>query len=319
MAIVPPDQRSTRTGTQRRTRAATVWPRVRNSHLGLALCLLLPSFVVVFGVVLYPLLRTVYTSLHDVNSALPGPAPWVGLHNYDRVFGQSEFWDSLVRTVYFTVITTVFEIGFGILLGLLLSAKFRGRAFVRAAVIIPWAVPTVVSGALWRWIYNGDYGPLNSLLLQLHIINDYHQWLGSPWLALNMVAIEDIWKYTPFVALFIMAGLGTIPADLYEAATVDGASALRHFWSITLPLLTPVIMVTLVLRTIDGFRMFDVVYVMTHGGPANGTETLAFYTYVSAFSDQSFGLGSALAVIITLLILVVTIAYTRILRSQELR
>jgi len=292
---------------------------VRRSQWALALCLLLPSLVVVFGVVLYPLLRTIYTSLHDVNSALPGPTPWVGLRNYSRIFADSEFWDTLWRTAYFTAVTTICEIGFGILLGLLLNARFHGRAAVRAIIIIPWAVPTVVSGALWRWIYNGDYGPLNSLLLQTHLINGYHQWLGTPWMALNMVAIEDIWKFTPFVALFILAGLGTIPGDLYEAATVDGASSLRRFWSITLPLLTPVILVTLVLRTIDGFRLFDVVYVMTHGGPANGTETLAFYTYIKAFSDQSFGLGSAIAILITLIILVITVAYTRILRAQEVR
>ncbi len=292
---------------------------MRHSQWALALCLLLPSLIVVFGVVLYPLLRTIYTSMHDVNSALPGPTPWVGLHNYSRIFADAEFWATLWRTAYFTALTTICEIGLGVLLGLLLHARFYGRAFVRAVVIIPWAVPTVVSGALWRWIYNGDYGPLNSLLVQMHLINGYHQWLGTPWMALNMVAIEDIWKFTPFIALFILAGLGTIPGELYEAATVDGASALRRFWSITLPLLTPVILVTLVLRTIDGFRLFDVVYVMTHGGPANGTETLAFYTYIKAFSDQSFGLGSAIAIVITLIILVITIAYTRILRAQEVR
>jgi ABC-type sugar transport system permease subunit len=293
------------------------WDRLRRSQLVLASCLLLPSFVVVFGVVLYPLLQTIYTSMHDVNSALPGPEPWVGLHNYVRILKDPEFLTSLWRTAYFTFVATACEIVLGILLGLLLSAKFRGRAVVRAAVIIPWAVPTIVSGALWRWIYNGDYGPLNSLLMQMHLITIYHQWLGSPELALNMVIVEDIWKYTPFVALFIMAGLGTIPGELHEAATVDGASPLRHFWSITLPLLTPVILVTLVLRTIDGFRLFDIVYVMTHGGPANGTETLAFYTDVSAFSDQSFGRGSALAVFITLIVLVITVAYMRILRTQE--
>jgi multiple sugar transport system permease protein/N,N'-diacetylchitobiose transport system permease protein len=307
------------TETPRAVRETLRRRRPRKTQALLAAALLLPSLLVVFGVVLYPLLRTVYTSFHDVESALPAPSPWVGLRNYSTIFADSEFWSSLWRTAYFTFLTTACEIALGIALGVLLNARFRGRAFVRAVVIIPWAVPTVVSGALWRWIYNGDYGPLNSLLVQLHVIHNYHQWLGTPWMALNMVAIEDIWKFTPFVALFILAGLGTIPNDLYEAATVDGASAWKRFWSITLPLLTPVILVTLVLRTIDGFRLFDVVYVMTHGGPANGTETLAFYTYVKAFSDQSFGLGSAIAIVITLIILVVTIAYTRILRAQELR
>jgi ABC-type sugar transport system permease subunit len=289
----------------------------RRSQLALALGLLLPSIVVVFGVVLYPLEQTVFTSLHDVNSALPAPSSWVGIDNYLNILDSPEFWGSLWRTAYFTFVATLCEIILGIALGLLLNAKFRGRTVVRALVIIPWAVPTVVSGALWRWIDNGQYGPLNSLLLQTHLISSYQQWLGDPGLALNMVTLADVWKYTPFVALFVMAGLGTIPGELREAAVVDGASPLRHFWSITLPLLTPVILVTAVLRTIDGFRLFDIVYVMTRGGPANGTETLAIYTYSRAFSDQSFGLGSAIAVIITLITLVITIAYMRVLRSQE--
>lgn len=289
----------------------------QRSQWTLAVCLLLPSIVVVFGVVLYPLGQTVFTSLHDVNSALPAPSPWVGMENYVTILTSAEFWDSLGRTVYFTFLATVVELALGIGLGLLLSANFRGRTLVRALVIIPWAVPTVVSGALWRWIDNGQYGPLNSLLMQTHLISGYEQWLADPWTALNMIIVADVWKYTPFVALFVMAGLGTIPGELREASLVDGSSALRHFFSITLPLLTPVILVTSVLRTIDGFRLFDIVYVMTRGGPANGTETLAIYTYSRAFSDQSFGLGSAIAVIITLITLIITVAYMRVLRTQE--
>lgn len=304
-------------GPRRAELATSRWQKLKRSQQLFAVFLLVPSIVVVFGVVLYPLADTIFTSFLDVNSALPVAAKWVGARNYEKVLSDPEFWGSLWRTGYFTVITTGAELVLGLMLGLLLSAKFRGRAFVRAAVIIPWAVPTVVSGALWRWIYNGNYGPLNSLLLQTHLIPSYQQWLGSPWLALNMVAVEDIWKFTPFVALFVMAGLSTIPGELHEAAIVDGASSFRDFWSITLPLLTPVILITLVLRTIDGFRLFDIVYVMTRGGPANGTETLAFYTYATAFSDQSFSLGSAIAVIITLIILVITIAYMRIIRTQD--
>jgi multiple sugar transport system permease protein/N,N'-diacetylchitobiose transport system permease protein len=303
-----------------RARAATAPVGRRSTHRSewvLAICLLLPSILVVFGVVLYPLGQTVFTSLHDVNSALPAPAPWVGVDNYVSILTSSEFWGSLGRTVYFTFFATVVELALGIGLGLLLSAKFRGRALVRALVIIPWAVPTVVSGALWRWIDNGQYGPLNSLLLQTHLISSYQQWLAEPWSALNMIIVADVWKYTPFVALFIMAGLSTIPGELREASLVDGASPLRHFWSVTFPLLTPVILVTAVLRTIDGFRLFDIVYVMTRGGPANGTETLAIYTYSRAFSDQSFGLGSAIAILITLITLIITIAYMRVLRTQE--
>jgi ABC-type sugar transport system permease subunit len=290
---------------------------VRKGQGIVAGALLLPSVIVVFGVVVYPLAQTVVTSLQSVNSALPGPTPWVALENYGTVLGDPEFWGSLLRTVYFTFVATGCEIVLGVGLGLLLNARFRGRTFVRAAVIVPWAVPTVVSGALWRWIDNGQYGPLNSLLVQLHILGGYQQWLGTPLSAMNMIILVDVWKYTPFVALFVMAGLGTIPDELREAAFVDGASPARHFWSITLPLLAPVLLVTAVLRTIDGFRLFDIVYVMTRGGPANGSETLAIYTYARAFSDQSFGLGAAIAVLITLITLVATALYMRTLRSVE--
>lgn len=288
--------------------------RLRRAPGALAFLLLLPSLVLVFGVVVYPLVRTLVTSLHDVNSAMPGVYPFVGVHNYAELLQDPEFWSSLFRTVYFTFVTTAVELTLGILLGVLLNAKFRGRALVRALVIIPWAVPTVVSGALWRWIFNGNYGALNAALAQTHLIGQYKQWLGTPWLALHMIMIEDIWKFTPFVALFVLAGLQTIPDELHEAGMVDGAGTIRRFFAITLPLLTPVILVTAVLRTIDGFRLFDIVYVMTRGGPANGTETSAFYTYVRAFSDQSFGLGSALALTLTAVILVVTIFYMRVIR-----
>jgi multiple sugar transport system permease protein/N,N'-diacetylchitobiose transport system permease protein len=291
--------------------------RLRRAPGSLAFLLLLPSLLVVFGVVLYPLIRTIITSVHGVDSALPGAYPFVGAHNYSVMLHDPEFWSSLLRTVYFTFVTTALELTFGILLGLLLNQQFRGRAAVRALVIIPWAVPTVVSGAMWRWIFNGDYGALNALLTQLHLISTYHQWLASPNVALHMVMIEDIWKFTPFVALFILAGLQTIPDELHEAGMVDGAGSLRRFFSITLPLLTPVILVTAVLRTIDGFRLFDIIYVMTGGGPSNGTETTAFYTYERAFSDQSFGLGSAIAIALTLLTVVVTIFYMRVIRVTD--
>jgi ABC-type sugar transport system permease subunit len=291
--------------------------RLRRAPGSLAFVLLLPSLVLVFGVVIYPLVRTLLTSLHDVNSAMPGAYPFLGAHNYLEVVKDPEFRSSLFRTAYFTFVTTALELTFGVLLGVLLNANFHGRAVVRAVVIIPWAVPTVVSGALWRWIFNGSYGALNAALTQTHLIDQYKQWLGTPWLALHMIMVEDVWKFTPFVALFVLAGLQTIPDELHEAGMVDGAGTVRRFFAITLPLLTPVILVTAVLRTIDGFRLFDIIYVMTRGGPASGTETAAFYTYVRAFSDQSFGLGSALAITLTAVILVVTVVYMRVVRFSE--
>jgi len=283
----------------------------------IALILLLPSLVVVFGIIVYPLLRTLYTSLFAVNSAFPGRYPFVGLGNYLQALERAEFWGAILRTAYFTFSTTFLEVVLGILLGLLLNVEFRGRWLLRSIVILPWALPTVVNGAMWRWILNPEYGALNALLTQLHIIPDYRSWLGTPWMALNMVVVADVWKMTPLAAFFVLAALQTIPRDLYEAAWVDGAGRLRAFFSITLPLLTPTILIILVLRTMEAFKVFDIIYVMTRGGPANGTQTIAYYTYVEAFSNQLFGYGAALAYIIALFILFFAVIYMRLLRRGE--
>jgi multiple sugar transport system permease protein len=282
-----------------------------------AALLLLPSLVVVFGVVLYPILRTLYTSFFDVTSPFPGDYPWVGLHNYTRALGNGEVWSSVLRTLYFTLVSTGLELVLGIGLALLLNAPLRMRWLFRAIVVLPWALPTVVNGAMWRNIFNAQYGALNALLTQLHLIDGYRSWLGEPFLALNMVIVADVWKNTPLVAFFLLAGLTTIPRELYEAARVDGAGAVRSFVSITLPLLRSAIVVVLVLRTIEAFKVFDIIYVMTRGGPANGTSSIAYYTYQRAFSDQSFGYGSALSYLIVVFVLAMAALYIRALRSQQ--
>jgi multiple sugar transport system permease protein/N,N'-diacetylchitobiose transport system permease protein len=282
----------------------------------LAFWLLLPSVVVVLGIVIYPLGRTLYTSFFDVNSPFPGRYPFVGLGNYRRTLENPDFWAAIRRTAYFTIVSTWFELILGILLGLLLSVPFRGRAILRTIVILPWALPTIVNGMMWRWIFNPEYGALNALLTQLHIISDYRTWLGKPFLALNMVILADVWKTTPLAAFLILAGLSTIPKELYEAARVDGAGAFRGFFRVTLPLLIPSILVIMVVRTIEAFKVFDIIYIMTRGGPANGTQSIAYYAYIQAFSNQLFGYGAALAYVIALFILILAFAYTRLLRQE---
>jgi len=280
------------------------------------LWLLLPSLIVVFGIVVYPLGRTLYTSFFDVTSPFPGHYPFVGLGNYTRTFGAPEFWAAIRRTLYFTVVSTWFELVLGILLALLMNIPFRGRAILRSIVILPWALPTIVNGLMWRWIFNPEYGALNALLTQLHVIGDYRSWLGTPFLALNMVIAADVWKTTPLAAFLVLAGLQTIPRELYEAARVDGPNAIQSFFKITLPLLVPTILIILVIRTIEAFKVFDIVYIMTRGGPANGTQTIAFYAYIQAFSTQLFGYGGALAYVIALFIVVFALIYARLLRGE---
>jgi ABC-type sugar transport system permease subunit len=208
----------------------------------------------------------------------------------------------------------------GLGLAQLLAAPLRLRWLFRAIVILPWALPTIVNGAMWRWILNAQYGVANAVLTGLHLQGDYRSWLGTnPFLALNMVVVADVWKNTSLVAFFLLAGLQTIPPDLHEAARVDGAGPVRCFFRITLPLLLPSVALVLVLRTIEAFKVFDIVYVMTGGGPASGTQTVTFYTYLQAFSAQRFSIGAALAYLTVLAVLALALLYLRLLRQGELR
>jgi multiple sugar transport system permease protein/N,N'-diacetylchitobiose transport system permease protein len=197
-----------------------------------------------------------------------------------------------------------------------MNVQFRGRWLLRSIMVLPWALPTIVNGTMWRWIFNPDYGALNALLTQLHILSHYRSWLGSPSLALNMVVLADVWKNTPLAAFLVLAGLQTIPKELFEAARVDGAGPIRTFFRVTLPLLRPTILIILVVRTIEAFKVFDIIYVMTRGGPANGTQTVAYYAYLQAFSNQLFGYGAALAYMMALFILGIALVYIRLLRQE---
>ncbi|WP_052460374.1 carbohydrate ABC transporter permease [Microbacterium gorillae] len=284
----------------------------------LAFWLLLPAAVAVFGVVLYPIFRTALVSLFDVNSALATDTPFVGLGNYIAVAQDPVFWASLGRTLYFTIVSTAIELVFGLMIAGLLNAKLRARWLFRTIMVVPWAIPTIVNAALWKGIYNPQYGPLNALLSQLGIIDEYQAWLGDPSWALNFVIIADAWKTTPVVAFFLLAGLTTIPPELLEAAQIDRAGWWRTFRSVILPLLVPSIAVVLVLRTVEAFKVFDIIYAMTGGGPANSTATISYFAYETAFSNQNFGVGSALSLVIVIVILILTTIYLRLLRRSEM-
>lgn len=292
--------------------------RQRDSQGRLAFWLLLPAGVAVFGVIVYPILRTLILSFFDVNSAMAVETPFVGFENYISALTSPVFWASTGRTLYFTLVSTGLELTLGLALAALLNAPLRARWLFRAIVVIPWAVPTIVNAALWNGIFNAEYGALNSMLLQFGLIDEYQAWLGDPFTALNMVVLADVWKMTPLAAFFLLAGLTSVPKELYEAAQIDRAGWFRSFRSITLPLLVPSISIVLVLRTIESFKVFDIIYGMTRGGPANGTQTIAYYAYTTAFSDQNYGMGSALAVIILVVILILSGVYLRTLRRSEM-
>ncbi|MBN9105008.1 MAG: sugar ABC transporter permease [Propionibacteriaceae bacterium] len=299
--------------TPRRHTSATSQVQTRFAWL-----LLAPAILVVFGVILYPLYRTVLVSLFDVRSALdPSPA-FVGLGNYVAMLSSPSVWASLGRTLYFTVVSLIIEVTLGLCLALLLNAPMRFRWLFRTAIVIPWALPTIVNAAMWKGIYNAQYGALNAVLYQLGVIHDYVPWLSEPWRAMNLVILADAWKTTPLVAFFLLAGLTSIPSELYEAAEVDGLGWWKRFRAITLPLLVPAISIVVVLRTVEAFKVFDIIYAMTRGGPANGTAVISYYTYQTAFSDQSFGIGSAMAMLIVLIIAILCMIYLRLIRSSEM-
>ncbi len=294
---------------------------IRHSQGFVALMLLIPAIVVVFGIIVYPMVQTLIYALTDVQSSMQTSAPFVGLGNFIKALTDAGFWAAMGRTLYFTVVSTSVELLLGLGIAGLLNSKIKGRWLLRTIVVIPWAVPTVVSGALWKGILNSQYGAFNAFLHQVGLIDQYSDapiWLGSPFLALNMVILADVWKTVPMVAFMLLAGLTSIPGEVYEAARIDRAGSGRMLWSITLPLLLPSISIVLILRIIEAFKVFDVIYAMTRGGPADGTMAIAYYTYTEAFSNQQFGIGSALAYIIVIVIAFLSAIYLRALRRSEM-
>lgn len=279
--------------------------------------LILPSFLIILGISLQPIISTLYLSLFEVPRGINLQNTFVGLGNYIALLSEPIFWSTIGRTFYFTVISVSLELVLGLAIAQLIHAHPPGWQFLRTSLIIPWAVPTIVNGTMWRWIYNADYGALNGLLLQLGLIEKYIPWLTLPNMAMNLVILADIWHSVPFIALILQAALATLPADLEEAASVDGATTLQYFWFIRLPLLRPAILVALIIRTVEAFRAFDIIYVITNGGPANGTVTISFLTYLEMFSFGHAGRGSALSFIISVFTLGLAFIYIRMLYRPE--
>lgn len=282
--------------------------------------LLAPMLLVMFLLTGWPLFRTIWLSFTD--AALigsDGAANLIGFDNYLYALTDPDFVASIGRTLYFTVVSVVIEGVIGVLVALLLNQRFYGRNVLRVLVILPWALPTIVNAMMWRLNFNPDYGSINALLTQLGVMDHYRSWLGTPTSALNAVMLADIWKNYPLVTLLVLAAMQSIPEDLYEAARLDGASALRRFRAITLPAIAGPLSVALVLRTIDAFKIFDIVYVMTRGGPVDSTKTLSFFVYQESFSYLRAGSGAAYAILMTLMCSLLIAIYMLMLLRQRRR
>jgi trehalose/maltose transport system permease protein len=256
-----------------------------------------PALVVTAFVALYPLVRTLYLSLTNTRLGALEPARFVGLGNYAALARDGFFADALLLTVLFAVITLSFELVLGLGIALLLDARFKGRAAVRAAMLIPWAIPTAVSTQMWKWMFNDIYGVFNSVLVdRLRLLEQPIAFVADERTSLATAVCVDVWKTTPFVALLVLAGLQLIPRELYECARMDGATPLQVFSKITLPLLRPALLVTLVFRTLDALRVFDVFYVLFGSRP--DMQTLATYAHEILVSLSDVGYGSAISVAI---------------------
>ena len=279
---------------------------------------LLPMLAIMAVVTGFPLLNTLWLAFTDASLTGRGyDWKWSGLENFYYLFDDENFRVALGYTLYFTIVSVAIEMLLGVLVALLLDQEFFGRTLVRALLILPWALPTIVNAMMWRLIYNPEFGSLNALLLQFGLIESYRSWLGVPGTAMNMVILADVWKNYPLIALIVLGALQTIPRDLYEAAAIDGASPWKRFLHITFPGILVPFSVALILRTIEAFKVFDIIYVMTRGGPADTTKTVSFFVYQESFSYLRAGSGAAYAVAVTLLSGLLIAAYVVVLRRTE--
>lgn len=283
-----------------------------------ALCFLFPSFCFVALFSLFPIVESLRLSFYRLILTLP----WlghrmVGWENYADLATDPVARDALGTTLIFIAITIPLELLFGLGIALLLNQAFRGRGLLRAIVLIPWAMPTVVSSQMWRFIFNDRYGLANFILFGADT-SRYLAPLADPHLALFAIVTAEIWKTTPFAALILLAGLQGISDDVYEVASVDGANSWQQFFYVTLPLLKPALLLALLFRTIDALRVFDLVFVMTQGGPADATNVLQFYGYKKTFAEGMIGYGSAIAVVVFLLSLALALLYFRAFKAHRL-
>lgn len=274
--------------------------------------MLFPALLILGLVFIYPILRAFWLSWFAENLGTQLQPVFTGWGNYQRMLGDGRFWQSLGNTTVFTVVSVALELILGLGVALVLNKSFFGRGAVRTIAIIPWALPTAVMGLAWAWIFNDQYGVVNDILRRLGAIDTGINWLGTPTLAMIALIIADVWKTTPFIGIILLAGLQSISEDLYEAHRMDGANPWQSFYQITLPLLMPQILIALLFRFAQSFGVFDLVQVMTGGGPAGSTETVSIYIYSTVMRYLDFGYGAAL-VVVTFLLLVLGVALIALL------
>jgi trehalose/maltose transport system permease protein len=283
---------------------------------------LLPMLIVIALVAAWPLLRTIWLGFTDANLLKLDQSRWVGFQNYlthDNghwygVLADPLWWKAVKNTLLFTVVTVSIETVLGLAVALVLHRQFPGRGLVRAAVLIPWAIPTIVSAKMWSWMLNDQFGIVNHMLMSLGLIDHPLAWTADPRLLMTSVVIVDVWKTTPFMALLILAALQMLPKECYEAAEIDGVHPIKVFWRVTLPLIRPALMVAVIFRALDAMRVFDVVYVLT--GSRDQTMTMSIYARQQLVEFQEVGYGSAASTLLFFLIALLTVLYVSVGRVR---
>lgn len=299
---------------------AAPFSQLRQEQLRAARLFLLPMIGALLIVAAWPLLRTFYFSFTDTSLTDLYGGELVGFDNYltkrelksgrvlwRGVLADPQWWNAVWNTLYFSVVSVFFEMVFGIIVALVLHQEFKGRGWVRAAVLIPWAIPTIVSARMWGWMLNDQFGMINDILLRLGLIETKIAWTASADTAMTAVLVVDIWKTTPFMALLTLAGLQLIPKDIYEAAAIDGVHPVKTFFKVTLPLVWPAVMVAVIFRFLDAMRVFDLIYVLTPNSKA--TKTMSVIARENLIDFDKFAYGSAQSTLLFLIIGSITILY----------
>ncbi len=268
---------------------------------------------------LYPAMNSFVLSLYRLYMALPGmESSFIGFGNYAQLLQDPVAHQACIVTLGFVMLSTTFELLLGLGIALVIHERFGGQGWVRAAVLIPWAIPTVVASQMWRFLANDQYGAINFMLFGDRV-NAYVPWLADPWTAFGAIVVVDVWKTSSFAGLLVLAGLQVIPDETYDAARIDGATAWQRFWHITLPLLKPALLTALLFRTIDAFRVFDIVFVMTQGGPGDATQVMQFYGYKTLFTEGRVGYGTAISFTVFVATLLLSLLYLRTVGSRLLK
>ena len=264
----------------------------------MALLFSAPAVLIIAATILVPFGMAVFLSLHSWNLKRPGRERFVGLENYIDWLTDSDFWEPLRTTFTFAILAVIVIVVVSLLISLLLNEKFPGRGALRALLLIPWAIPSVVNALLWKWLLNPQYGLLNAILLDTGVISEYQNMLGSMPSVMIWLVIAYSWIHIPLATLLLLSGLQTIPGDIYESAIVDGAGVLQRFLFITLPMLRPMLSIVVIFEMIFALKVFDIIFVLTAGGPADATNVLGWQIYTETFRKLDFGAGSSIAMLL---------------------